>query len=106
MSQDDSCIDSPNEFDTLSQLEQEELRAWIRVNLEQTKRIGDGRFSHSYGLKHLAEESLGWYVSNGQMKGAMLAEGYRWKQCEGTRTAPSPNWVFNSRRASKKATQQ
>lgn len=91
-------LDAPEAFDELTALEREQLRAWIRQNLEPSARIGLGKHCFSYRLKHLAEKALGWYVSNGQMKGAMLAEGYRWRQCEGTPCNPSPNWVFNSRR--------
>jgi hypothetical protein len=87
---------APEAFDGLTPLKQAQLRAWIRANLEATRRVGDGQYSHSYGLKHLAEKSLGWYVSNGELKGAMLAEGYRWEPCDGTPKDPNPNWVFNS----------
>lgn len=84
-------------FDRLTAINQEQLRTWVRVTLEPTKHIGDGPWAHSYALKHAAEKALGWYVSNGELKGAMLAEGYRWKQCDGTPRNPNPNWLFNSR---------
>jgi len=83
--------DPPDEFEQLSSQKQDALRLWIRRTLEPKKTIG-GRNSYSYGLKHLAERDLGWYVSNGELKGAMVAEGYRWRVCEGT-----PNWEFNCR---------
>lgn len=84
-------LDTPEAFGELSPAKQEALRMWVRRTLEPTKRIG-ARQNYSYGLKHDAEQELGWYVSNGQLKGAMLAEGYHWQACEGT-----PNWVFNCR---------
>ncbi len=98
MAEQHDCANAPEDFDKMHPDNQAQLREWIRVNLEPTKRIGDGRYSHSYSLKHLAEKMLGWYVSNGQLKGAMLAEGFRWQPCDGTLRDPSPNWVFNSRR--------
>lgn len=90
-------LDPPTMFDDLLPTEQQALRLWVRLALEPTKNIGR-RFNYSYGLKHDAENALGWYVSNGALKGAVLAEGYRWQECEGTPRNPNPNWVFNSRR--------
>ena len=90
-------LNTPESFNDLLPSEQDALRLWVRLALKPAKSIG-GKFSHSYALKHYAEDALDWYVSNGQLKGAMLAEGYRWEQCEGTRRNPNPNWVFNSQR--------
>lgn len=92
---------SPEAFGELSPLEQQALRLWVRLALEPTPTIRRNASypvaNFSYGLKHNAERALGWYVSNGELKGAMLAEGYRWEY-EGRGPYPTINWIFNSKR--------
>ena len=86
--------DPPTEFDALPPQSQQALRLWVRLALEPASRFAleRGRW-HSYNLKHHAERALGWYVSNGEMKGALLAEGYAYQVSTG-----SPNWLFKCRR--------
>lgn len=63
---------SPDHFDSLTDEQKAQLRKWIIDKM--TLRIKDRT---SYGLKHLFEASAGgFYVTNGQFKGAMLAAGY------------------------------
>lgn len=60
--------------ETLNDGRKAELREWISANLQPTKTIN--RRHTSYGLKHLAQGRLGFYVSNDDMKAAMLACGF------------------------------
>jgi hypothetical protein len=85
----------PAAFDDLSAAEQDALRMWIRLALEPARlwSAAQDRW-HSYNLKHHAEAALGWYVGNGAMKGAMLAEGYRDYRSWGDATHPDINWTF------------
>lgn len=64
--------------ETLNDRRKAQLCEWISANLEPTKTIN--RRHTSYGLKHLAENRLGFYVSNDDMKAAMLACGFEAKQ--------------------------
>jgi hypothetical protein len=89
---------SPARFnDTLTPAEQLALRRWVATNLEPARRGSRQRLS-SYWLKHRAEEALHWYVGNGVMKGAMLAEGYDDYTPWGDREHPDINWDFAVRR--------
>jgi hypothetical protein len=82
-------LDSPKEFDLLPPLKRELLLRWIDLVLYPAVTIW--RDTTSYGLKHAAEDDLGFYISNGQFKGAMLAAGHKpadtWEQ----------NWMFRVR---------
>lgn len=50
------------------------ISGYIRNNLKKTKNF---KFeTTSYGLKHLVERSVGFYVSNGQLIYVMLQLGY------------------------------
>ena len=56
-------------------LENELLLRWIDDNL---MRIGSiNRSITSYGLKHLAERQLGFYVSNDKLKDSMIFAGFK-----------------------------
>ena len=55
-----------------------ELREWISANLQPRKTIN--LYHTSYGLKHIPERCLGFYVSNDDMKAAMVACGFEAKQ--------------------------
>ena len=50
------------------------LRGWVR-GLPPAPRVTGTK--SSYWLKHRAEKALGFYVSNAELKGAMLEAGYR-----------------------------
>jgi hypothetical protein len=60
---------SPEAFDRMTPLGQATLRLWIRLALQPSRTIQGGDCNFSYGLKHRAEEALGLYIGNGEMKG-------------------------------------
>jgi len=68
-------IDCPERFDELDPVRADELLRWISRKVVPWSR-GYRRAGSSYGLKHEAERELN-YITNGQMKGAMLAAGYK-----------------------------
>lgn len=63
----------PAMFDIQHPDRQAALLKWIEMNLTPG---GRSQTRSTYGLKHDAEEWLGTYVGNGEMKGAMRAAGY------------------------------
>ncbi len=63
----------PSDFETLSHAEQNALRYWIRHAICYSRAVNTSR--DSYGLKH-DFEAEGFYITNGQFKGAMLLEGF------------------------------
>ncbi len=81
-------LNNPDDFKNLTEEQQEILQDWILKNLER-----DNRFdlaTNSYDLKHIFSDSLnGFYITNGQFKGAMLAAGYEVKD------ELLENWCFN-----------
>jgi hypothetical protein len=81
-------LNNPDDFKNLTEEQQEILQDWILKNLER-----DNRFdlaTNSYDLKHIFSDSLnGFYITNGQFKGAMLAAGYEVKD------ELLKNWCFN-----------
>ena len=64
--------DRPEAYERLAPAEQVPLLEWIRLAVKPAKTIGPGT---SYGIKH-DYEKVGFYITNGQFKGAMLAAGY------------------------------
>jgi len=69
----------PAHFDTMPPDEKARLRAWVREKIAPQRQP-----LNSYYLKHVAERdigrdvgSLGYYVSNAELKGAMLEAGYK-----------------------------
>ena len=66
-------LDRPEEYEKLSPAEQAALLEWIRLAIKPAK---TPVVETSYGIKHDFEYATRLYVSNGQFKGAMLAEGY------------------------------
>lgn len=69
-------VNDPNDFDNLSDEQKEILVKWIPHNLGRADRVY--KKASSYYLKELFEKSpQGFYISNGQFKGAMLAAEYR-----------------------------
>jgi hypothetical protein len=63
-------LDSPSEYDQLSSVEKRALAEWIRLTIQPATKPHS---MSSYGLKHMAERDMRTYISNGQMKGALLA---------------------------------
>ena len=79
-------FDSPDEYRTLSHHERGRLQAWIKENIGPRTTPNPRT---SYGLKHaFAKSERGFYTTNGQFKGAMLAAGYR------PVDAHALNWTF------------
>src|SRR5215207_4968493 len=72
---DDSAMhpeDRPEAYDNLSPVEQATLLEWMRLAIKPAKTVAP---STSYGIKHDFEK-VGFYITNGQFKGAMLTAGY------------------------------
>lgn len=83
-----TCKDSPNEFNDLSSTEKSKLLTWISQNLTKIKSINNKH--SSYTLKKLFEKSnQGFYITNGQFKGAMLESKFEIK------SKYEQNWYFN-----------
>jgi hypothetical protein len=64
--------DRPEAYEKLAPAEQAALLEWIRLAIKPAKTIAPNT---SYGIKH-DFEWVGFYISNGQLKGAMLTAGY------------------------------
>lgn len=92
-----------SDYDRLTKHEKAILQEWINSSFELSKAIGPrpvrGSLRHllgfgiptSYTLKHWFEDSKkGFYITNGQFKGAMLAIGHQ--PTENTRSRL--NWRF------------
>ena len=79
----------PAEFNLLPPLKRELLLQWISRTMCPAVTVW--KDATSYRLKHVAEDDLGFYVSNGEFKGAMRTSGYEpadtWEQ----------NWLFRAR---------
>ncbi len=74
----------PESYEDLTPAQKAVVAQWIEAGLP----AGAG----SYFLKHSFEESQeGFYISNGQMKGAMLAAGFT------AVDATAFSWVFRAR---------
>lgn len=79
-----TSLDQPTEYDRLSDLEKTALQAWIQSSIRPAGRYNA---STSYGLKHRFE-AVGFYITNGAFKGAMVAAGYK------PRDETAHNWQF------------
>ena len=66
-----------------------EVRDWLLENVQPTKRPTQG----SYGLKHLVEEAIGEYVSNGELIAAALMAGYPMRY----RSGPNATFAMSRR---------
>ncbi|HEY9793466.1 MAG TPA: hypothetical protein V6D22_23910 [Candidatus Obscuribacterales bacterium] len=53
--------------------------AWLTANVAKTDAIDNSQ--SSYGLKHVAENEIGEYVSNGVFIAAAIFAGYRYQLC-------------------------
>lgn len=78
--------DSPLGFLELTQYEQRRLIDWCN-RLEKVKSFN--HYISSYGLKHYFEHDDGFYITNGQFKGAMLICGFQ------VASTKKINWYFN-----------
>jgi len=66
-------LDTPEAYDDLTALEKDALAYWIDHAMCKAARYSK---CSSYETKH-DFEAEGFYVTNGQFKGAMLAAGYQ-----------------------------
>lgn len=83
-------LNSHLSYNELSRKEKIILIDWIENNLIESKSIN--RNTNSYQLKHYFEHSQqGFYVTNGQFKGAMLEAGFKYEKI----ADDSMNWYFN-----------
>lgn len=82
----DYGVNDPKSFEALTESEQQTLLDWIESNFIRTQTFNTKR--SSYYIKHLFEKG-GFYVTNGQFKGAMLKAGFKVKNPN------SDNWYFN-----------
>ena len=82
-------VNLPSDYNNLTTDEQMIIRGWIGTNLDPVSTFNLD--VTSYGLKHKFERSKeGFYVSNGQFKGAMLdVGGFKVKNTNDL------NWQFN-----------
>jgi hypothetical protein len=84
--------DRPEAYEKLAPAEQTALLEWIRLAIKPAKTIAPNT---SYGIKHDFEVP-GFYITNGQLKGAMLTAGY-------VPVDPSElNWEFKIRPTGKR----
>ncbi|RDW15957.1 hypothetical protein [Oceanobacillus chungangensis] len=91
---------NPKEYERLMLLEKFMLEVWIQKCLAPNQTINYNYQSpSSYGLKHRFESSkYGFYITNGQFKGAMLAADFKPKDSR------QLNWTFKlSKRAGTQA---
>lgn len=79
---------NPNQYQELTDEQKVIIQDWIIKNFERMDRFNLS--NSSYNLKHLFENSPeGFYITNGQFKGAMLAAEYNVKD------EKEINWNFN-----------
>lgn len=82
-------INKPSDYDRLTLIDKILLNVWI-MNEVEPYRIQSFNGPTSYRLKHQFEKTRGgFYLTNGQMKGAMLCAGFLPKDEQET------NWTFN-----------
>lgn len=67
-------LNHPDDYERLAAAEKRALVTWINAVMAPAYRVDT--HATSYGMKHDFEE-VGFYVTNGQFKGAMLACGYK-----------------------------
>ena len=73
----------------VEQLSMEAAEAWVRSGIIVPRKTVNKKIS-SYGLKHIAEQIQGTYISNDALIKAMQDAGYK-----ATRLQNSPNCFFN-----------
>lgn len=83
-----SECNNPAEYEKLTQSEKEQLKMWIDQYIKPHLVKKYNPYRTSYGLKHLFQSKGGFYVTNGQFKGAMLAAGFE------PESFKDINWVF------------
>lgn len=82
----------PESYEDLAPAQKATLRRWIVENFTALKSIPKSGPVDSYTLKHYFEEfDHGFYITNGQFKGAMLAAGHE------PEDDTVLNWIFRAR---------
>lgn len=82
-----SECNNPEEYMQLSVEERVYFQNWIDKHIRPYRTKSYSTIS-SYQLKHLFEQNGGFYITNGQMKGAMLVAGFKPKD------TMMINWTF------------
>ena len=83
-----SPLNQPDDYSQLKYLQQRCLLLWIKRTFTACNRA---HVLNSYAWKHYFEnDEGGFYITNGQFKGAMLAAGYRPTKA----TVNEINWRF------------
>ena len=85
--------DRPEAYEKLIPEEQDALLEWIRLAMKPAKTVAP---TTSYGIKH-DFEGAGFYITNGQFKGAMRASGHAPVDPE------ELNWEFRIRPTGKRS---
>ena len=65
----------PKQFESEGPEKQTQVLTWIQQHWRKGTHGNAKRYS-SYYLKHVVERAIGEYVSNGELKGAMLKAGF------------------------------
>lgn len=84
-----SDLNDENQFFLMAESNKKHLTDWIKENLLPYKIKSINVHDCSMQLKRLYEKETGRYISNGEMKGAMIEAGFRTKDKDRT------NWMFN-----------
>jgi len=58
------------------------ITEFIELNFKKTQKIN--KKFHSYNMKHIVENSIGEYISNGSFIAAMIKSGYSFERCRGS----------------------
>lgn len=78
-------LDTPEAYDDLTETEKAALAHWIAQTVCSSRKYS---LRTSYGIKHDFQANRGFYLTNGQFKGAMLKAGFQPKD-------PNQlNWTF------------
>ena len=84
----------PKQFELMERQKQKKLISWIRLYWDKGQKGNTKRWS-SHQLKDLIEPAMGFRISNGELKGAMLAAGLApAKEC----LEYDANWCFDLER--------
>lgn len=81
-------LNDPTEYEKLNTRQKEVLQEWITECVKPHRTQKYNSYHSSYGLKHVFDKGGGFYVTNGQFKGAMLTAGFP------PEDSNKKNWVF------------
>lgn len=87
-------LNDPRLFDEMEEDKKQILLDWVKEHFQPTKNTY--HYKSSYGLKHIFEATeVGFYICNGEFKGAMRAAGFE------PEYEHAMNWDFKISRRSK-----